>query len=244
MSDIAQLEQQEPIQQQEPQEQQQQQEPQQKEAPDWVPRRMGELAAARRAAEQRAAEAVAEKERLAAELAQYRAGQTPTEPQAAPQNIEELARTYAERMVREQQTQTEIAGKLSAIEQAGKKEYGDQFNTAVDNLAMYGVGGDQFLQVLARVPGAEKVLVYLGKNENIDEAMRISRLDPVQMGIEMSELSRKAAKEMAKQVSKVPPPVSGIEGGSGSGGDGPMPDAKKDPKGFIDWRNKNARRKY
>ncbi|CAG4900747.1 hypothetical protein [Paraburkholderia saeva] len=214
-------------------------EPEVKAQPDtsWVPKRISEITAARRAAEQRA-------EQAEDELARLRAGQQmPVEGQQTPQqnqSVDQLARAYAERMVRDQREQDNMTTRIAAINEAGTKEFGDDFDKSVQNLNMAGIGGPEFLRVLTNVPNAEKVVTWLGKDGNINEAMRIASMDPIQMGIEMTKLSSRATKELAKQISKVPPPPTPVDGGSG--GDGSAPDPK-DTKAWIEYRNKTARKK-
>lgn len=235
---------------QQPAEAQPAEQPEQRQQSDtsWVPRRISEITAARRAAEQRAEEERQARVRAEEELARYRAGtvepgtqQGTTSPQQN-QSVDQLARAYAERMVREQRDQDSMTSRIAAINEAGVKEFGDDFDKSVQNLNMAGIGGPDFLRVITNVPNPEKVVTWLGKSENLNEAMRLSSMDPIQMGIEMTKLSSKAAKELGKQISKAPPPVQTLEGGSSSS-DGGMPDPAKDPKGFIEWRNKNARKR-
>lgn len=203
----------------------------------WVPKRISEITAARRAAEERAAN-------LEAELAKLRAGATSIEAQqyqAPNQSVDELAKAYAQRMVKEQQEQTTMNSRIAAINEAGAKEFGDDYEKSVQNLQMAGIGGPEFLKVLTSVDNAEKLVTYLGKTENLNEAMRIGTMDPVQMGIEMMKLSQKAAKALSKQVSKAPPPSTTIDG-SGSG-DGAEPDPS-DTAAWMKWRSthKKSRR--
>lgn len=213
-------------------------EPEVKTAPDtsWVPKRISEITAARRAAEQRAAD-------LEAEVARLRSAQTsaPVEgQQQTPQpDIEKLARSYAERMVRDQTEVQSMNQRIESINAAGAKEFGDDYEKSVQNLGMAGVGGLDFLKVLTNIDGAEKVVTWLGKNENINEAMRIASMDPIQMGIELTKLSPKAAKALGKQISKAPPPVQPVDGGGG-GSDGVEPDPK-DTKAWMTWRSKNKK---
>lgn len=229
-------------------------------APDtsWVPKRISEITTARRAAEQRAADeaqraaaAEAENARLRDQLAALTG--TPAQPAAPPataasgapaiapnQSVDQLARAYAERMVREQTEQTNLQSRITAINEAGTKEFGEDFDKSVQNLNMAGVGGPDFLRVLSAIPKAEAVVTWLGKTENLNEAMRIATLDPVQMGIELTKLSGKSARELGKQVSKAPAPIEPVSGNSGSDGAAPDP---SDMKAWMAWRQKTARRK-
>lgn len=225
-----------------PPEQQQQQNQQ---PPEWVPKRMGELAAARRAAEQRAEQVAAENARLQQELAQLRGGQpgdtTQQQPTQQHPNVEQLARTYAEQLVNQRMQEQQTTSRIAEVDAAARKEFGADYDASVQNLTMAGVGGPEFLSVITSVPNPEKLVTWLGKTENLAEAMRVTSLPPVQMGIEMTKLASRAAKEMAKQVSKAPPPVEGIEAG-GSGGGGSSEPKLGTPE-WYKWRNENARRR-
>jgi hypothetical protein len=207
-------------------------EPQEKksEAPDWAIRRMAEITAKRREAEAEAA-----RWREIAERAQA-AGHDDQQTPAPQQNVDQLARAYAENM-RAQERERE---RLAQIEMAGRKEFGAEFDTALMNLNAAGVGGPEFLKVIAEIPDAQKVVTWLGKHSNLDEAVRISGLNPIQMGIELTKLAGKASKEMTKQVSKAPPPVQHIEGGS-SASDQVEPAVGS--KEWFKWRNEHARKR-
>ncbi|QTO46325.1 hypothetical protein [Burkholderia latens] len=201
----------------------------------WVPKRISEITAARRKAEE-------ERDALRAEIERLKSA-TPTDPAqpthaAPPPDIEKLADALAERKLNDR----EMSRKIAAINEAGAKEFGDDFEKSVQNLNMAGIGGPDFLKVLTSIDGAEKVVTYLGKPEHLNEALRIGSLDPVQMGIEMVKLSEKASKAFAKQVSKAPPPIETVTSRGNAGGDGPEPDPS-DQKAWIAWRNKNARKK-
>ena len=223
-----------------------QQTPANNQPPEWVPRRMAELAAARRAAEQRAQQEADARQRLEQEIAQLRAGQggegNPTPQPAAPhQNVEQLARTYAEQLVQQRMQEQQTAGRIAEVDAAARKEFGADYDASVQNLTMAGVGGPEFLSVITSVPNPEKLVTWLGKAENIGEAMRVASLPPVQMGIEMTKLAGRAAKEMAKQVSKAPPPVEGIESGSSGSSGGSEP--KVGTPEWFKWRNETAKRR-
>lgn len=215
--------------QQQPQSPQDQQQEPKSEPPEWVMRRMAEITAKRREAEAEAA-----RWREIAERAQVAGNQ---EPQAAaPQNVDELARAYAENL-RAQERERE---RLASIEAAGRKEFGAEFDSAVRNLNAAGVGGPEFLRVVAEIPNAEKVVAWLGKHDNLEEAVRIASLNPIQMGIEMTRLSEKAAKAMTKQVSKAPPPVQHIEGGSSASDQVEPPVGSKE---WFAWRQEQVRQR-
>lgn len=198
--------------------------------PEWAIRRMAEITAKRREAETEAA-----KWREMYERAQANSNIDSNTP--APQaDIDHLARSYAESM----RAQERERDKLMQIETAGRKAFGGEFDTAVANLNAAGVGGPEFLKVIAEIPDAEKVVTWLGKHDNLGEAIRISGLSPIQMGIEMTKLANKASKEMTKQVSKAPAPIQHIEGGSSSS-DQVEPDPNS--KDWFKWRQQTARKR-
>ncbi|WP_433705804.1 hypothetical protein [Paraburkholderia sacchari] len=214
------------------------QQPEQKPDTSWVPKRISEITAARRAAEARVAE-------LEAELARSRQsapveGQT-TQPAASREDFERLVNARADALATQRTHETTMKSRIDAINAAGTKEFGEDFDKSVQNLNMAGIGGPEFLKVLTSIDGAEKLVTYLGKSENINEAMRIASLDPIQMGIEMTKLSGKAAKALSKQISKAPPPIQTVEGG-GSANDATEPDPS-DTKKWMEWRKKTARRR-
>ena len=160
------------------------------ELPDWARRRMGELAAEKNAAKQKLEEMQSK--------AQY---QPPQEQQSfSPQeNIQELAMTYAKQIAAQQAQEQSFVNKMTEIEKNAKEEFGDVYDKSVTNLQLAGVGGQDFLQALAAIPAPEKVITFLGKSENINEAIRIANLSPMQMGVELTKLSSKAIKELGKQ---------------------------------------------
>lgn len=225
--------------------------------PKWVPRRMGELAAARKAAEERAeaesaraTTAAANAEALQAEIDRLRQASGSAAPgtQALPAgvhpNVQELARALATDMTRDQVAQQlqqlNVAQRAQAIEEAGRKEFGEEFDRSVQNLGMAGIANPMFLEAVTNVPNAEKVVRYLGSAENIEEALRIAQLPPLQMGIELMRLSPKAVQKYTKAVSSAPAPIAPIDGTGTSNGGEPDP---QDTKAYIEWRNKTARRR-
>jgi hypothetical protein len=202
-------------------------------APDtsWVPKRISEITAARRAAEERA-------NRAEQELAALRAGSGTQEYQTQQTDTSQTqrARTYDE-IAREVRETESMNSRIAAINSAGAKDFGDDYEKSVQNLQMAGIGGPDFLRALTKIDGAEKIVTYLGKTENLNDAMRIGSLDPVEMAIELTKMSGKAAKALSKQISKAPPPASTIDGGSGGAGGEPDP---SDPSWFA-WRQKNKK---
>jgi len=197
--------------------------------PEWARKRMGELAAAKNSAA----------EQLAALKAQIQVQQEPQQSYQPQQNVEELATQIANQRLQEQT----FLNKMNDIEKRAKEEFGQDYDRSVQNLQLAGVGGNDFLHALAEVPNPEKVITWLGKSENVNDAIRIASLSPMQLGIELTKLSTKAAKELSKQKSSAPAPVGEVSGGSsaptGAGAEPPM----SDTEAWVAWRRANARKK-
>lgn len=197
--------------------------------PEWARKRMGELAAAKNSAA----------EQLAALKAQIQVQQEPQQSYQPQQNVEELATQIANQRLQEQT----FLNKMNDIEKRAKEEFGQDYDRSVQNLQLAGVGGNDFLHALAEVPNPEKVITWLGKSENVNDAIRIASLSPMQLGIELTKLSTKAAKELSKQKSSAPAPVGEVSGGSsaptGGGAEPPM----SDTEAWVAWRRANARKK-
>lgn len=217
-------------------EQAQEQQQEQKAVPEWATRRFGELTAARKAAEQRAAD-------LERQLAQAQQQPATQEHQPTHQNVEALARMYAEQIadqIAEQKVKEQsFHQSIQSIERAGKDAYGEEFDRSISNLQMAGVGSQEFLQALAAIPNPEKVVHWLGRPENMEQAVQIASLPGMQMAIELTKLAPQAAKGVAKAVSRAPAPISPLDGGGGASGGEPRLGT---PEWFA-WRNESARRK-
>jgi len=205
-----------------------------KEVPEWATRRFGELTAARKEAERRAAEAEQR-------LQQFQLQQPTGEGQAhqpVHANVDALARVYAETIADEKIKQQEFNRSLKSIEDHGRQEFGEEFDRSISNLGMAGVGGVDFLNVLGSLPNPAKVVHWLGRPENMGEAVRIGGLAPVQMAIELAQLAPKAAKEVARAVSKAPAPITPIDGVVSADGA-----PKLGTQEWFEHRNKTARRR-
>jgi len=197
--------------------------------PEWARRRMGELAEQKRSAAEKAAA-------LEAQLNQY--SQAPAQP--APQ---EDVMKMAQQIARQELEQRQFVEKMSSIEQKAKNEFGEDYDRSISNLSMAGVQSNDFLRALAEIPNPEKVLVYLGKSENVGDAVKIANMSPLQMGIELTKLSTKAAKELSPRKSSAPAPVSDVDGSSSSRSSGGAEPPISDTAAWMEWRRANARKK-
>lgn len=217
---------------------------QQQEVPEWLRKRFADLTQQRRQAEERASHA----ERMAQELlrsqqhgGQPHEGSTEGLPAAAQPYTNQNVMLLAQQMAAQQLQQQQFMDATSKLDQAGRQLV-ENYDQRIDNLKMAGAATPEFVEALVAVPGAEKVAAYLGDPMNLEEALRIAALPPIRMAVELVQIAEKAKKAFSKPVSKAPAPIDPLGGGSASSGG--EPDAKKDPKAWIAWRNENARRKY
>jgi hypothetical protein len=203
----------------------------------WVPKRIGEITAARRAAEARAEQLARENAELQARLQSQGQGTDNGTGQRQHQDFDALVQAAAQRMISQQSQQADLNSKAIAIEEAGRKAFGQDFDASIQNLQQAGIGSPEFLRAVTSIPEAERLITWLGKPENLNDAMRLVSLDPVAMGIEMMKLNTKAAQALSKPVSKAPPPIDPIDKGSATGG-GDEPPANS-PEWFK-WRQKQV----
>lgn len=208
--------------------------------PHWAEKRLGEVSALKRSLDQSLQEEKAKSARLEQEVTRLLGNSGNENQQHHNPDIDQLARTYADQIYQQRVTQETLARKLSSIEEAGRKEFGDGFDRAISTLQTAGIGGDEFLKVLSEIPSPEKVVTWMANGDNVLEAMRIASLPAYQMGIEMTKLSGKAAKEMSKKISNAPAPLSSVEGGSGKGSGVEPPLGSEE---WFKWRNAATRRK-
>lgn len=156
----------------------------------------------------------AENEALKAENEALKAGEV-TEPAKTPENLtdSEINRRAAEladvRVFNE---------KCDSIAEKGNQEF-PTFKTALANLHAVGALGPNvspaFLQTVAELPEAHKLLNHLGNNP--DEAARIASLPSVKMALELAKIE--AALGKPKEVSKAPAPIKTVSGNGGNSGD-------------------------
>lgn len=216
-------------------------------ATHWAEKRLGEMAARRRAAEQRAADLEAELQQLRAAggrqpAPQEQQGQQGEYHQLTQAEIDEIAELRANQMLeqREQQRTQQSAAqvfndRLTAVDKEATEQFGDSYTRAVNNLQNVGVGGREFLDVLTRNKNAGAILTWMGHPDNLDEAARLAALDPVDLAFELAEVAPKAVKATAATRTKAPAPLDTLNGRGGAPS-GRAPDPK-DTAAWIAHRN-------
>jgi hypothetical protein len=121
----------------------------------------------------------------------------------------------------------------------GESKFND-FQTAVQNFQSIGGPPPALLEAVTALGKEDGARVYYELGMNPDEAMRLARLSPARMAVEVARMAAKPA--ATKPVSKVPPPIAPISAARAEPG-GP-PDAKRNPEAWSKWfagelRNRN-----
>jgi hypothetical protein len=114
------------------------------------------------------------------------------------------------------------------------------FQTAVQNFQSLGGPSPALLEAVTALGKEDGARVYYELGMNPDEAMRLARLSPARMAVEVAKMAAKPA--ATKPVSRVPPPIAPISAARAEPG-GP-PDAKRNPEAWSKWfagelRNRN-----
>lgn len=189
----------------------------------WFQKRIGELTRDKYENKRQAETAAQENAQLREQLARVQQGDP---AQQTPNDVQSYVKQEVQRLVAEQSF-NETCNKVYAT---GKAEFPD-FDNAVANLQMIGVNRD-FLELVTTSDAGVKLLHHLGTD--MDEAVRIAALPPVQMARELTRLEYKLGQApAAKPVSKAPAPIKPISGhGVGSKSPGEMSDAE-----YSKWRS-------
>lgn len=192
----------------------------------WQTKRIDQLTAKAKQAEEDAAEkarALAEAQaRVAAYEALYgRNDDTPSpQPQAIPQPQGERLYSQAEVQAEAQRIAANQAlnTRLEGLFQEGSQSYGQEFINRV-NAAGQAFGPElgsrvDFFQALAELPNG--VAVYHSLAGDLDHMAEVLTMSPIKLGMELTRMSQAAsAKPKAPAVSRTPAPIDPIEGPSG-----------------------------
>lgn len=149
-----------------------------------------------------------------------------------PQEIERRALQLAQKM----EDEREFNRAADAIYEKGKAEYADEFDHSLQSLGQLREAAEKILKASVDVPDAHRVLQALGAN--LDEAMRIAGLPERKMVAEMTKLA--LSPKAPKAVSKVPSPVSPVDGRGQVTKD---PD-KMDKYEWQAWRREQLRNRH
>lgn len=220
----------------------------------WMKKRLGELTDKRRTAEANAARLAEENSALQQRLSQLQqpaarepytgedlqGGQQQRTYQPTQAEIDQLVHQRAAAIANQQVTEAAFNARLGEVERNAKTKYGVKFDTAVDNLESAGVINRDFLEAVTSIDNSDAVLTYLGQSNNLEEAARITSLNPFKMGAALAKLSGTAGKALTKQVSSAPTPLEeNPAGGRATLGAEP----KVGTKEWIEWRQQQVREK-
>jgi hypothetical protein len=207
----------------------------------WVKQRMSKLAQQKREERQRADDLQRQLDELRAQQTRHTPDQVADMSQEQLQQyVQALAAQQAEQLYQQRTVQSAKQQKWQQIENQGTEGHGPEFLAAAQRLHDYGATNAHFVDALEEIDEAADILVYLGQEQNIEEAARIAALPPVKMAIELARLGSKAKTELKKtrSASKAPPPPSPV------GGHGATPGAGKEPPTgspeWFEWRNKQV----
>ena len=192
-------------------------------------------------------EAVAEANRLKAELEQLKAQLAPK--QEAPDisqfdTLDEYVEAVAEYKLNQktQATQSQQAQQTQAQAQAQDwvakvdkvRSVAPDFDEAFNNVANIEFA-PMALEAVAQHPKGAEIAYMLGKN--VSEAYRIAALSPAQQLIEIGVIAAKTNVPKPKAVSSAPAPVKPVQGGSSNSA--PPTDIDE----WMKWRNDQLRQK-
>ena len=189
----------------------------------WFQQRIDELTREKHEARRQA-------EQLTAYLRQIQQGQ-PQEPQQQGQPpagyvpASEVGRIAAQQieMARFNQACDEIADHGASVFR--------DFDSAVQNFQSIGGPPPALLEAVTALGKEDGARVFYDLGMNPDEAMRLSRLSPARMAVEIARMAAKPA--APKPVSKVPPPITPIAAARAEAGG--EPDAKANPDAWRKW---------
>lgn len=191
----------------------------------WFQRRIDELTRekheARRQAETYAA-ALRQIQQPTQQVPQQDAHQPP--PGYVP--VTEVARVAAEQL--EQARFTEACNEIA---DHGAGQFRD-FGQAVSNFQMLGGPPPALLEAVTALGKEDGARVFYELGMNPDEALRLSRLSPARMAVEVARMASKPAAP-SKPVSRVPPPIAPISAARAEPGG--EPDADRNPEAWSRW---------
>lgn len=206
---------------------------------DTVTREKWEERRAREQAEERIRQLEDENTRLRP-AASAAATPAPQPQQLTPQQIDQIAAQRAVQLVDEQN----FAAACNKSYREGKAALGNDFDTAIGNLKAVGADTPQYrnlLQMTTQLDNSPAVLHHLGTN--MEEAMRVLSLPPMQMAVELTKMSNKV---VLKKASKAPAPVNPLTptGGDTKAVRGPNPDGEfESQEDYKAWREKTFKRR-
>lgn len=187
--------------------------------PDKVQKRIDKAIYEKHQARREAEQARREIEDLRARL------DSGAQQQAAPDDIQALVRQEAARL----KAEDSFNAACNNTYDAGVKEFGQDFDKAMQNLSLVGMSRD-FLELVSEADHGARILAHLGGD--LDEAERIASLSPVKMARELTKLDIQLGSQKTKPVSKAPAPITPVSGKSGgSKNPADMTDAE-----YAKWR--------
>lgn len=190
----------------------------------WFQQRIDELTREKHEA-RRQADALAGYLRQIQQGQQLPQQQDSTQPPPGYVPASEVARIAAQQLEAERFDEA-----CNAIADHGEATFKD-FQTAVANFQSIGGPPPALLEAVTALGKEDGARVYYELGTNPDEAMRLARLSPARMAVEIAKMAAKPA--VARPVSKVPPPIAPIAAGRAEAGG--EPDAARNPEAYAKW---------
>ncbi len=180
--------------------------------PKWAFDTITGLRAGKRDAETKAQLLEQQNQALVAALAAAKTGKT--EEKGEPKQETSLSEVEIEKRAivkaAEIAARDKFDTRCNEVANAGEAEFSD-FKDALSTLHAVGVSSDiGFLQTVTELPNAHKLLHHLGNNP--DEALRIAKLPPVKMALELAKLEGSVTAPKPKDISKAPAPIKEVKG--------------------------------
>lgn len=190
--------------------------------PDWMQKKMNELAAAERAAAREAKEAKARAAELAAQLEEARqaregATEAPKAASGAPNGLDEAEfNKRVELTARQLSQQERFNAQCNQVSEVGRKEFPD-FNDAVQTLnsasVLFAPGTTTptaLMEAALATDSPHQVLYELAKDPEL--AQSLLSLSPAQLGVKLAKMTIGSPAPTVRPISKAPPPASIPEG--------------------------------
>jgi hypothetical protein len=174
-------------------------------------------------------EARRQTEQLTAYLRQIQQGQQP-EPQQSQAPAGYVPASEVGRIAAQQIEMARFNAACDDVADHGASVFKD-FDSAVQNFQSIGGPPPALLEAVTALGKEDGARVFYDLGMNPDEAMRLARLSPARMAVEVAKMAARPA--APKPVSKVPPPITPISAArTETGGE---PDAKSNPDAWRKW---------
>lgn len=192
----------------------------------WFQQRIDELTREKHEARRQA-------EQYAAYLRQIQQGQQPVQQQEGQPPPGYVPASEIGRIAAQQLEQSRFNDACNEVADFGASKFRD-FDQAVANFQSIGGAPPALLEAVTALGKEQGAQVFYELGMNPDEAMRLARLSPARMAVEVTKMANKPS--APRPVSKLPPPITPIAAARAEAGG--QPNATRDPAGYREWFRK------